>query len=520
MANGLFNLKQVVQAVQQGGWPAQKPPAVEYLVVAGGGSGGGGAAYSGGGGGAGGVLYGIDPVPNEQTLLVTVGAGGTASAGQVNGTSGSDSLFGQITAIGGGFGSYGQGSPLPGSGGSGGGSGSNQQYTISFAGGQGVAGQGFAGGAGYPTTSVCAAGGGGAGTPATNVIRPNSGTNGGQGVGSIISGTLTTYAGGGGGGGHNGDTGGQGGSGGGGNGATGSGTNAQAGSANRGGAGGGAGNHGTRIGGNGGSGVVVVSYPDVYAASTSTTGPPTVSTSGSGSISFNGSSQYLNYAAQTPFAFGTGDFTIELWAYPTGGLAATPSYIDFRGSSVPSPAPVFYNNNGTLSYFVAGANQITASYSTLNAWVHLAIVRISGATKMYVNGTQVGSTYTDTNNYVVGTGGPYIAQNGAGGGYYTGYMSNIRVVKGVGVYTGTFTPPTAPLTTTQSAGTNIAAITGTSTSLLLNSASGAYLADSSTNSYVATVTGSPTWNQLSPIATGTGYKNRVYTWTSSGSITF
>ena len=41
MANGLFNLKQVMQAVQQGGWPAQRTPFVEYLVVAGGGGVGG-----------------------------------------------------------------------------------------------------------------------------------------------------------------------------------------------------------------------------------------------------------------------------------------------------------------------------------------------------------------------------------------------------------------------------------------------------------------------------------------------
>ena len=40
MANGLFNLKQVIQAVQQGGWTAQKTTFVEYLVVAGGASGG------------------------------------------------------------------------------------------------------------------------------------------------------------------------------------------------------------------------------------------------------------------------------------------------------------------------------------------------------------------------------------------------------------------------------------------------------------------------------------------------
>jgi hypothetical protein len=30
----------------------------------------------------------------------------------------------------------------------------------------------------------------------------------------------------------------------------------------------------------------------------------------------------------------------------------------------------------------------------------------------------------------------------------------------------------------------------------------------------------PTWNQSSPFATGLGYKNRVYSWTTTGSGTF
>jgi hypothetical protein len=49
---------------------------------------------------------------------------------------------------------------------------------------------------------------------------------------------------------------------------------------------------------------------------------------------------------------------------------------------------------------------------------------------------------------------------------YAGYISNARIVVGTAVYTGNFTPQTTSLTSTQSSGSNIAAITGTSTSLL------------------------------------------------------
>jgi hypothetical protein len=73
------------------------------------------------------------------------------------------------------------------------------------------------------------------------------------------------------------------------------------------------------------------------------------------------------------------------------------------------------------------------------------------------------------------------------------------VVKGVAVYTGPFTVPTAPLATTQSSGTNISAITGTQTQLLLNTYSGAgFLTDASTNAFTVTNNGSVTSDTLNP----------------------
>jgi hypothetical protein len=64
----------------------------------------------------------------------------------------------------------------------------------------------------------------------------------------------------------------------------------------------------------------------------------------------------------------------------------------------------------------------------------------------------------------------------------------------------------------------LTAVSGTS--LLLNTVSGAYLTDSSVNAHTPSVTNTMAWNQTSPFATGLGYKNRVYTWTQSGTVTF
>lgn len=517
MANGLFNLKQQVYATEVGAWPNQKTLAVDYLVVAGG---GGGAGGYGTGGGAGGMLSGNIPVVQNSAITVTIGAGGT-SASNDRGNNGTSSVFGNILANGGGFGASGWGTRA-GTGGSGGGSGGNRGSRWW---GEAVSGQGNRGGGATVGTGPGQAGGGGAGTVGGDGFGEAQAGSGGNGLGTYIGGPLTVYAGGGGGGIYNNTTAnnnGLGGTGGGGNGGAPGTNNGSPGTANTGGGGGGASvlAGGSTTGGTGGSGIVIISYPDVYQAPTATTGSPTVSTSGTGSLSFNGgSSLFLGYGAQTPFVFGTGDFTIEFWVY-FNNFTSGPILLDWRAGGANGAFPTVYvTAGGVLTYFANSSDRITSSALSTATWYHVSVCRSGTSTRMFVNGTQAGSTYSDVTNYSVNTNGPSIGN--PGGVALNGFMSNIRIVKGVCVYTGAFTPSTAPLQSTQPAGTNIAAITGTQTSLLLAASSGAQFADSSSSGFYPTVTGSTiSWNQLSPFATGLGFKNRVYTWTSSGSITF
>jgi hypothetical protein len=161
---------------------------------------------------------------------------------------------------------------------------------------------------------------------------------------------------------------------------------------------------------------------------------------------FNGSSQYITAPGNaTAFGFGTGDFTIEFWVNPSVLGAARRDFIDMGDSSNTGPL-IWWSSGQTLQYY-QGTALITSAVGALivNVWQHVAVVRSSGSTKMYVNGVQVGSTYADTKNYT-GTGTINIGRNLGAVGYVSGYMSDVRVVKGVAVYTNTFTPPTSPLT--------------------------------------------------------------------------
>jgi hypothetical protein len=195
MPNGIFTLTQVNQAVRQGAWTGFIAPTwVEYLVVAGGGGGGG----NGGGGGAGGLLTGVVTVLAGTSYTVTVGSGGAGGTASLNpGSNGVASVFGSISSSGGGGGGgYNVFSSVVTSGSAGGsGGGGGRQYDVrGGTGGQGTGGQGNKGGDG--SKDYASGGGGGAGTIGLNAFSERAG-NGGSGIASAISGTVTTYAGGG-----------------------------------------------------------------------------------------------------------------------------------------------------------------------------------------------------------------------------------------------------------------------------------------------------------------------------------
>ena len=158
------------------------------------------------------------------------------------------------------------------------------------------------------------------------------------------------------------------------------------------------------------------------------------------SVYFDGTGDYLDVPSNAVFTLGTGNFTIEGWMYMNS--VTTGTLYDSR-TGVSSVSPVIYLTSGVLAYYVAGSNVITGPTLLTGQWYHIAVVRNSGSTKMYLNGTQTGSTYTDSNNYVIG--GPKIGAGYSNANLLTGYISNLRVVKGTAVYTANTTAPTTPL---------------------------------------------------------------------------
>jgi hypothetical protein len=167
---------------------------------------------------------------------------------------------------------------------------------------------------------------------------------------------------------------------------------------------------------------------------------------GGSSMSFDGTGDYLvpNVATTDLYAFGSGNFTIEFWLY----LNSVSGYIvpyDGRASGANSTTPTIYLNSSTLSYYANGADRITGSSLSTGQWYHIAVARSGTSTKLFINGTQSGSTYTDSITYTNTINRPIIGGDGnaPNTNLVNGYIDDLRITKGYARYTSNFTAPTS-----------------------------------------------------------------------------
>jgi hypothetical protein len=207
---------------------------------------------------------------------------------------------------------------------------------------------------------------------------------------------------------------------------------------------------------------------------------------------FDGSGDYLTIADNAAFQVGSGAFTLEAWVYltTTGTDIRIYSYQPASGTASVMNLYRLSTNVFALALRDSGGTgyteYTTTSTVTANTWYHVAAARdASGNIAIWVNGTRENSTASSTQN--VASGLPGIGGRAGGSQVITGYISNLRLVKGTDVYGAsntTITVPTAPLT----------AISGTS---LLTCQSNRFI-DNSSNAFAITVNGNTSIQAFSP----------------------
>ena len=179
-----------------------------------------------------------------------------------------------------------------------------------------------------------------------------------------------------------------------------------------------------------------------------------------GSISFNGTTDYITVANTSDLNLGTSDFTIECWVYHRS-RAANNTFLSKRVAYAPTASGFHFYiaTTGIVQWLFANtantgwgaALNATGLVIPLNTWTHIAAVRRGNTVYGFVNGlsanTNGSAAYTDsctsTGPILIGT-----SDNTSFNEKFNGLISNIRIVKGTALYTSNFdtTLPVSPAT--------------------------------------------------------------------------
>jgi hypothetical protein len=167
---------------------------------------------------------------------------------------------------------------------------------------------------------------------------------------------------------------------------------------------------------------------------------------GDTSMVFDETGDYVTLPTDSFKPFGTGNFTIECFARfatdPNGngqGLFGLSS--GYLNSASRGPAVGANNSNGRWAIYHGTTNLVHGSLvPSQNTWYHVAYVRNSGVTKLYIDGTEILSV-SDTTNY---TDKHFVF----GGWYSTSYLLNGYIdefrISHMARYTSNFTAPAEP----------------------------------------------------------------------------
>lgn len=162
-------------------------------------------------------------------------------------------------------------------------------------------------------------------------------------------------------------------------------------------------------------------------------------------LSFDGSS-YIYCANNLDFHFGTGDFSIDLFANfasTSGGRTLVSAWQDSKRSFwfeyTSDGLYLFCSDNGT-DYDVHSISWTPA----VGVVCHIAISRSASILKFFVNGVQAGSDQPLTTSFYASTANLTIGATSTGANLFSGQISNLRITKGLARWTRNFTPPMRP----------------------------------------------------------------------------
>lgn len=143
-------------------------------------------------------------------------------------------------------------------------------------------------------------------------------------------------------------------------------------------------------------------------------------------VNLDGNNDYIDLNGTFGGA-GWTELTIEAWVY----LSASSSDFQAVVSSTASGAFVhlqFFNNTGDIPIYTnSGTILFPAFVPSLNTWHHIAITSKSGDSRIYFNGTQVGSTNILTYNTINASNDVHIGNGNSNTRFFNGNIDEVRI---------------------------------------------------------------------------------------------
>ena len=178
---------------------------------------------------------------------------------------------------------------------------------------------------------------------------------------------------------------------------------------------------------------------------------------GSSSIYFDGSGDYLSLADSADWELDDGDFTIEMWVRPTTGSPADyQGLVSHEDQNSPTTYGWLFITDNSISdhlFFTMrnGGNpyKLEGTALTGGVWQHVAVTRQNGVARLFQDGVKVAEAtyaFTVTNNSQPLRIGA-LSSNSVPWAYFSGYIKDLRITKGVAKYTSDFTPAKVPALT-------------------------------------------------------------------------
>lgn len=165
---------------------------------------------------------------------------------------------------------------------------------------------------------------------------------------------------------------------------------------------------------------------------------------GGSSLLLDGDGDYVSIPYSSDFDFGTGDFTIEMWAR-VPSTASQKTLLSAGGYS--SGWTVYVGDNQGVAFGCNDGDGWSGldSYDNpaVDTWFHVAVVRYSGTLKIYLDGTEVASTENFSGNITANESELRVGIDGSYGPF-SGHIDEVRIVK-LAVYQGEYDVPDAAL---------------------------------------------------------------------------